>query len=97
MNGKIFIDTNVWLYVFMDQTSTKHQRALYIVNKPFVVLNTQVIKDSNIHSVEFVTKVDNGIFHVPKDYKQLQQTGKARVIVLYNECVTHFRGVGKLC
>ena len=38
-----------------------------------------------MHAIEFVTKIDNGIVQVPKEYKQLQQAGKARIIILFDE------------
>jgi len=38
-----------------------------------------------MHAIEFVTKIDNGIVQVPTEYKELQQAGKARIIILFDE------------
>ena len=38
-----------------------------------------------MHAVEFETNIDNGIVHVPKQYKELQQAGKARIIILVDD------------
>lgn len=32
MSGEFFVDSNIWLYAFMDDTSPKHARALQIID-----------------------------------------------------------------
>lgn len=45
MTDKVFVDSNVWLYAFMDQTSPKHASAIQLINQPNVLLSTQVINE----------------------------------------------------
>lgn len=40
-----------------------------------------------MHAVEFETNIDNGIVHVPIEYKELQKAGKARIIILIDDTV----------
>lgn len=45
MSDKVFIDSNVWLYAFMDGDSLKHSRAVELISQPEVTLSTQVINE----------------------------------------------------
>ena len=36
-------------------------------------------------AIEFETTIDNGIVHIPKIYKNLQKSNKAKVIVMIDE------------
>jgi predicted nucleic acid-binding protein len=45
MSGEFFVDSNIWLYAFMDDTSPKHARALQIIDGAGIVLSTQVLNE----------------------------------------------------
>ena len=45
MSGEFFVDSNIWLYAFMDDTSPKHARALQIIDSAGIVLSTQVLNE----------------------------------------------------
>lgn len=45
MSGEFFVDSNIWLYAFMDDTSPKHTRALQIIDGTGIVLSTQVLNE----------------------------------------------------
>lgn len=38
-----------------------------------------------MYAVEFEAPIENGIVHIPKKYQKLQQSKKARFVVLYND------------
>jgi hypothetical protein len=46
---------------------------------------THFKKNRIMHAVEFETNIDNGIVQIPKEYKELQQAGKARIIILFDD------------
>jgi predicted nucleic acid-binding protein len=45
MSAKCFVDSNVWLYAFMDSNSDKRTHALQIIESPDAVLSIQVINE----------------------------------------------------
>ncbi|OHX34812.1 hypothetical protein BJL95_12065 [Methylomonas sp. LWB] len=45
MSVSSFVDSNVWLYAFMDESSPKHQQALTVIAQPGVTLSTQVVNE----------------------------------------------------
>lgn len=45
MSGEFFIDSNIWLYAFMDETSPKHSSANALIEQDGVVLSTQVVNE----------------------------------------------------
>ncbi|MBS4050390.1 PIN domain-containing protein [Methylomonas rivi] len=45
MSVNCFVDSNVWLYAFMDESSPKHQQALTVIAQPGVMLSTQVVNE----------------------------------------------------
>ncbi len=38
-----------------------------------------------MYAVEFETRIDNGIVHIPEHYKALQNSKKAKIIVMVDE------------
>ena len=40
-----------------------------------------------MYTVEFETRIDNGVVHIPKRFKALQNSGKAKIIVMVDEPV----------
>ncbi len=38
-----------------------------------------------MYAVEFETRIDNGIVHIPEQYKTLQNSRKATIIVMVDE------------
>ena len=45
MSAKCFVDSNIWLYAFMDSNSDKRTNALQLIESPDIVLSTQVINE----------------------------------------------------
>lgn len=45
MSGEFFVDSNIWLYAFMDSTSPKHATALQLIDSEGIVLSTQVLNE----------------------------------------------------
>ncbi len=45
MSGDFFIDSNIWLYAFMDESSPKHAAAMALIQQNRVVLSTQVVNE----------------------------------------------------
>ena len=45
MSAKCFVDSNIWLYAFMDSNSDKRTNALQLIERTNVVLSTQVINE----------------------------------------------------
>ena len=45
MSGDFFIDSNIWLYAFMDESSPKHAPAKALIEQDRVVLSTQVVNE----------------------------------------------------
>ena len=45
MSGEFFIDSNIWLYAFMDESSSKHLPANALIEREGVVLSTQVVNE----------------------------------------------------
>lgn len=45
MSGDFLIDSNIWLYAFMDESSPKHARATALIQQDRVVLSTQVVNE----------------------------------------------------
>ena len=45
MSDKFFVDSNIWLYAFMDSTSSKHEKALQLLDNNEIVLSTQVVNE----------------------------------------------------
>lgn len=42
-----------------------------------------------MYAVEFEAPIKNGIVHIPQEYKELQQTSKARFVVMYHDSVNN--------
>jgi hypothetical protein len=40
-----------------------------------------------MYAVEFETRIDNGVVHIPERYKTLQNSKKAKIIVMVDEPV----------
>ena len=38
-----------------------------------------------MYAVEFETHIDNGIVHIPARYKELQNSNKAKIIIMVEE------------
>ena len=45
MSGDFFIDSNIWLYAFMDESSPKQAIATALIQQDRVVLSTQVVNE----------------------------------------------------
>lgn len=45
MNVEYFVDSNVWLYAFMDETEPKHATANALIAQAGIVLSTQVVNE----------------------------------------------------
>lgn len=45
MSDKCFVDSNVWLYAFMDENSSKRDKALNVIESAGTVLSTQIINE----------------------------------------------------
>ena len=45
MSGDSFVDSNIWLYAFMDESSPKHALAKTLIERNSVVLSTQVVNE----------------------------------------------------
>jgi len=45
MADKIFVDTNIWLYAFMDDNRERTRISREIISNPNVVLNTQILNE----------------------------------------------------
>jgi predicted nucleic acid-binding protein len=45
MSGDFFIDSNIWLYAFMDESAPKHALATALIQQNRVVLSTQVVNE----------------------------------------------------
>jgi predicted nucleic acid-binding protein len=45
MSAKCFVDSNIWLYAFMDSNSEKRIAALHLIESTDAVLSTQVINE----------------------------------------------------
>lgn len=45
MNGDFFIDSNIWLYAFMDESSPKPALAKALIAQNNIVLSTQVLNE----------------------------------------------------
>lgn len=54
MIDKIFIDTNIWLYAFMEQDTEKSQIAREIIdsNKEYVCLNVQIVNEICVNLIK---------------------------------------------
>jgi predicted nucleic acid-binding protein len=44
MSGDSFVDSNIWLYAFMDESSPKHALAKTLIERNSVVLKMQVVR-----------------------------------------------------
>jgi len=42
-----------------------------------------------MYAVEFEAPIENGIVHIPQKYQELQQTSKARFVVMYHDSVNN--------
>ncbi len=42
-----------------------------------------------MYAVEFEAPIENGIVHIPQQYQELQQTPKARFVVMYTNNVNN--------
>jgi hypothetical protein len=42
-----------------------------------------------MYAVEFEAPIENGIVHIPQQYQELQQTPKARFVVMYTNSVNN--------
>ncbi|MBL0721130.1 MAG: hypothetical protein JJV88_00960 [Sulfurovum sp.] len=38
-----------------------------------------------MYAVEFEAPIENGIVHIPQQYRELQHSAKARFVVMYND------------
>lgn len=45
MSVNCFVDSNIWLYAFMDESSPKHQQALTVIAQPGLILSTQIVNE----------------------------------------------------
>lgn len=45
MSVEYFVDSNVWLYAFMDETEPKHAPANALITQTGIVLSTQVVNE----------------------------------------------------
>lgn len=48
----LFVDSNIWLYAFMQTESGKITKAVEIISNPFVVLSTQVINEVCVNLIK---------------------------------------------
>jgi len=44
-----------------------------------------------MYAVEFEAPIENGIVHIPQEYQDIQQTQKAKVIIMYDN--THNKNI----
>ena len=51
MPDKVFVDTNIWLYAFMEDESEKHKIAFSIISNTNILLSTQVINEICINLI----------------------------------------------
>jgi len=42
-----------------------------------------------MYAVEFEAPIENGIVHIPQQYQELQQTRKARFVVMYDDSLNN--------
>jgi len=52
MQDKVFIDTNIWLYSFMDGDYEKKEIALSVISRGNVVLSTQVLNEICVNLIK---------------------------------------------
>ena len=45
MSDKYFVDSNIWLYAFMDSSSVKRNQAIQIIDAAGIMLSTQVVNE----------------------------------------------------
>lgn len=45
MSDNCFVDSNIWLYAFMDSSSAKRNQALQLIGGEGIILSTQVINE----------------------------------------------------
>jgi predicted nucleic acid-binding protein len=45
MSDKYFVDSNIWLYAFMDSTSPKRTKSIQLIDKTGIILSTQVVNE----------------------------------------------------
>lgn len=69
MSDKVFVDTNIWLYAFMEDESEKHKIAFSIISNPNILLSTQAINEICInlinktdYSEEDIAELVNNIY-----------------------------------
>jgi predicted nucleic acid-binding protein len=55
MSDKWFVDSNIWLYAFMDSASNKRSKALHLIEGKGITLSTQVINEVCVNINPFVT------------------------------------------
>jgi len=61
MRDKIFADSNIWLYAFMESISTKKRIAGELVINEDVVLNTQVVNEICVNLIKKANYSDQDI------------------------------------
>ncbi len=61
MADKIFVDTNIWLYAFMDDNKERTRISRDIISNPNVVLNTQILNEICINLLRKVKYTEENI------------------------------------
>lgn len=51
-NRRCLVDSNVWLYAFMQSESSKTIQAVEIISNPKVVLSTQVVNEICVNLIK---------------------------------------------
>ncbi|MFN8256684.1 MAG: PIN domain-containing protein [Bacteroidales bacterium] len=69
MQDKVFVDSNIWLYAFMDGVSPKKQIAVELVTKNDVVLNTQVVNEICVNLIKKANYSDLDVLTLLRNLK----------------------------
>ena len=61
MKNRYFVDTNIWLYAFMDEGRRRNEKALLIISEPDAVLSTQILNEICINLIKKADYKENAI------------------------------------
>lgn len=48
-----------------------------------------------MYAVEFQAVIENGIVHIPEEYKDLQEKGEVRFVIMYDDSEQHSINIEK--
>ena len=61
MPSNIFVDSNIWLYAFMESTSSKKQIANHLILNKNVIISTQVVNEISVNLLKKANYTDHDI------------------------------------